>query len=249
MNTKITAVTNWGQMIKKLLPVMIVLLSLIAVVFLNPLQTAKAQSNSYVKTFIITGYYSPLPGQKRYSTGAYESDIRLNGRGIAGADGTPVYYGMVAAPYTYDYGTKLYIPGVGTCAIHDRGGAIVDASQNGTYDRLDIWMGYGDEGLDRALRWGMRTLDVTVYGIDDSIKEEVNFTDYPQSKFTQEKVETWSPTNEENVKSLQNDLLTLGYLNPDDVNGKYDEKTRAAVFNFQKDFDILKPVLLLPLNY
>jgi len=29
--------------------------------------------------FVATAYYSPLPGQSRYTTGTYAGDIRLNG--------------------------------------------------------------------------------------------------------------------------------------------------------------------------
>lgn len=101
-----------------------------------------------VQTFTITAYYSPLPCQEYYVTGSYEGDKRLNGNGTHGADGTPVYPGMIAAPKSYAFGTKLHVPGVGNVAVHDRGGAIVTSgSQGQAYDRLDIWMGYGDKGL------------------------------------------------------------------------------------------------------
>lgn len=138
---------------------------------------------TYVKTFTISAYYSPLPCQERYTTGSYEGDIRLNGSGVNSADGTPVYPGMIAAPKTYDFGTKMHIPGLGTGAVHDRGGAIVNAGQrNQQFDRLDVWMGYGDEGLTRALNWGKRTVDVLVYGIDDTIKEELYLGTYDPSE-------------------------------------------------------------------
>lgn len=133
----------------------------------------------YTKTFTISAYYSPLPCQNRYVTGSYESDIRLNGRGVRGADGTGVYPGMVAAPRIYDFGTKMDIPGVGIVAVHDRGGAIVASNgQSGIYDRLDIWMGYGDIGLKRALNWGKRTVEVVVYGQNDGIVEQISLDGY-----------------------------------------------------------------------
>jgi len=133
----------------------------------------------YTKTFTISAYYSPLPCQEKYATGTYKSDIRLNGNGTNGADGTEVYPGMIAAPSTYAFGTKMYIPGIGTVAVHDRGGAIVESNgTDGVYDRLDIWMGYGDIGLKRALDWGKRTLDVTVYGVNSGIIEEIYLSDY-----------------------------------------------------------------------
>ncbi len=137
---------------------------------------AFAETFPYTKTYTITAYYSPLPCQNRYVTGSYESDIRLNGSGVNSADGTPVYPGMVAAPKNYQFGTKMFIPGIGTVAVHDRGGAIVNAGgRDGIYhDRLDIWMGWGDKGLNRALEWGKRNVDVTVYGLDESILENVS---------------------------------------------------------------------------
>lgn len=133
----------------------------------------------YSRTFTISAYYSPLPCQNRYVTGSYDRDIRLNGGGKRGADGTSVYPGMVAAPRSYLFGTKMDIPGVGIVVVHDRGGAIV-VGGNGSnyYDRLDIWMGYGDKGLARALNWGKRTMEVVVYGVNDSIQEQVALGDY-----------------------------------------------------------------------
>lgn len=133
----------------------------------------------YTKVFRLSAYYSPLPCQERYATGTYEGDIRLNGRGTNGADGTEVYPGMIAAPKTFAFGTKLYIPGFGTGTVHDRGGAIVSSNgTSGSYDRLDIWMGYGDEGLRRALNFGKRNLDVTVYGVDSSISDDFTLTGF-----------------------------------------------------------------------
>ena len=141
----------------------------------------------YEQTFVISAYYSPLPCQEKYATGSYEADIRLNGHGIHGADGTSVYPGMIAAPKTFYFGTKLHIPGVGIVAVHDRGGAIVPAEERGnSYDRLDIWMGYGDKGLKRALGWGKRTVDVTVYGIADSVIEDVYLADYSADEYVPE---------------------------------------------------------------
>ncbi|MFA5948067.1 MAG: peptidoglycan-binding protein [Candidatus Gracilibacteria bacterium] len=141
--------------------------------------TVDVQGYPYEQTFIISAYYSPLPCQNKYVTGSYNGDIRLNGGGVHGADGSDVYPGMIAAPKTYPFGMKLYIPDVGIVAVHDRGGAIVTANvRNNAHDRLDIWMGYGDKGLKRALNWGKRTVNATLYGINDSILEEVYFDGY-----------------------------------------------------------------------
>jgi len=140
-------------------------------------------SYPFTKFFTISAYYSPLPCQDKYVTGSYATDIRLNGGGVHGADGTSVYPGMVAAPKSYSFGTKMDIPGIGTVAVHDRGGAIVHATEKGnTYDRLDIWMGYGDKGLKRALNWGKRTVEVTVHGKNESLSENVSLGDYDPSE-------------------------------------------------------------------
>lgn len=131
----------------------------------------------YQATFTITAYYSPVAGQKHYVRGSFEADKKLNGNGLHGADGTSVFPGMIAAPKSIPFGTKMKIPGIGTVSVHDRGGAIVSAGQKGQqHDRLDIWMGQGDEGLKRALHWGRRTVNVMVYGIDDSIDESIDLT-------------------------------------------------------------------------
>ncbi|MDR3150116.1 MAG: hypothetical protein LBU14_00285 [Candidatus Peribacteria bacterium] len=55
------------------------ILSSICVIFLSialiPLKIFATSDTSY---FIVTTYYSPLPNQKYYYTGDYESEIKLN---------------------------------------------------------------------------------------------------------------------------------------------------------------------------
>ncbi|MCX6734923.1 MAG: peptidoglycan-binding protein [Candidatus Peregrinibacteria bacterium] len=147
--------------------------------------SADAAKFPYTKTFIISAYYSPLPCQQHYHTGSYASEIALNGNGTNGADGTQVFPGMIAAPKTYPFGTKMDIPGIGIVGVHDRGGAIVSTDTGKfAYDRLDIWMGFGDKGLDRAMSWGKKTVDVEVYGVNTSIAEQVSLGDYSASEST-----------------------------------------------------------------
>lgn len=64
------------------------------------------------KNFTITAYYSPLPDQCCYVRGSFEADKVLNGAGIHGADGTNVYPGMIAAPASYPFGTRVELPGM-----------------------------------------------------------------------------------------------------------------------------------------
>ncbi|MFC1647558.1 peptidoglycan-binding protein [Patescibacteria group bacterium] len=198
--------------------------------------------SAYLDMFTISAYYSPLPGQERYVTGSYEGDIRLNGSGVNSADGTPVYPGMIAAPSTYAFGTKMNIPGIGMVAVHDRGGAIVNAGERGqSYDRLDIWMGYGDKGLSRALNWGKRSVEVTVYGIDPNIKENVyleGFTEaekFIRSIVNEQKIfkdDLWFGQSGDKVKELQDYLEDLGYYRGK-MDGYYGDAVYKAVVQFQ----------------
>ncbi len=206
------------------------------------------EPNYTVQTFIITAYYSPLPGQEHYVTGSYESDIRLNGNGTNGADGTPVFPGMIAAPKSYEFGMKMYIPGIGLTSVHDRGGAIVNAGDRGnSHDRLDVWMGAGDEGLRNALGWGKRTVEVLVYGINPELEEMVYFDVY--STVENLATQIFLPTMEfssdlyygssgDKIKKMQTYLKDWGYLNiePD---GFYGDSTAEAIYDLQLDFDIV----------
>lgn len=191
----------------------------------------------YKKTFTISAYYSPLLDQQHYYTGTYESEVRLEGEGVHAADGTQVYPGMAAASKDFAFGTKMEIPGFGIVGVHDRGGAIKG-------DRLDIWVGSGEEGLARALGWGMRTLEVTVYGKDDSLKEAVNFDGIPLANLTRLTVST--PIQEglsegdqgPEVAELQYVLKRLGFLGAD-ATGFFDKETVEALIQFQQKTGII----------
>ena len=156
------------------------------------------------------------------------------------------------------------IPGVGIVAVHDRGGAIVPANQGrGAYDRLDIWMGYGDKGLQRALNWGKRDIDVVVFGINNNIKEEIYLPGYDISESIANDCSSTSnnstidvgtfdiaqsTTNSNSSKfgfnlsignsgyevtKLQKELKMLSYFRTD-VTGYYGPITEHAVFKFQQ---------------
>jgi 3D (Asp-Asp-Asp) domain-containing protein len=120
-------------------------------------------------TFIVTAYYSPLPGQSFYLKGNYEAEKRLNGNGTHGASGKPVFAGMIAAPKSYSFGTQIFFEGMGVGTVADRGGAIVEAWDRGqAYDRIDIWMGSGESGLRRAMAWGRREVKGTIITTEDT---------------------------------------------------------------------------------
>ncbi len=199
------------------------------------------------RTFTITGYYSPLPGQSFYVTGSYEGDIRLNGNGTNGADGTEVYPGMIAAPRAYPFGTKICVPNFGCGTVHDRGGAIVEQGKRrlAKFDRLDLWMGFGEEGLRRALAWGVPSIKCEMFPVGTAINDSVNFT-VPLSLNQILQIPS-KPIYRENLRRgrtgtlisvLQEALSDLEFYTGE-IDGIYDYDLENAVFMFQKKNFIL----------
>lgn len=199
---------------------------------------------------MVSAYYSPLPGQTFYMRGSYEADIRLNGRGTNGADGTQVYTGMLAAPRSYPFGTRIKIPGLGVGEVHDRGGAIRSGSN---YDRIDVWMGSGEDGLSRALNWGMRLVEGEVYYNANQVEPGLSFSwvssTLPGSTLNRLKAKTLinpetftkpitqlSPKT--SIRELQDALRLFGYYHGE-VDGNYDVETSRAVLTFQLDEGVI----------
>ncbi len=201
-----------------------------------------------VQTFSITGYYSPLPDQDYFLTGSYESEIRLNGNGTHGADGTPVYPGMIAAPQTYEFGTKVCIPGFGCGTVHDRGGAIVKQGERdlARYDRLDLWMGYGTDGMRRALAWGVQHVECEMSPAGTMLADSVNFSvPLPLTQILKLPkaivfhVDVEKGDTGEKVEKLQIALRRLG-LYTGSITSEYDDITEKAVLDFQIKFFVLR---------
>jgi len=200
---------------------------------------------AFEQDFIITAYYSPLPGQCCYVMGGERADKILNGEGMKGADGSEVHPGMIAAPSSYPFGTIIVLPGLGRFTVHDRGGAIQELE--GGAHRLDIWVGEGEEGLARALTFGVQRIHGTVYPVGGA---------QPQEKFSLEnlpasldRLSAFDVTGKNlmvlavrkgdqshSVERLQEALRKLGYL--DRVTGFFGESTVAALAAFQMDYHI-----------
>jgi hypothetical protein len=96
----------WNSPYKKAFSYLGILLSCILV---SPPDTSFAADS---QKFIVTAYYSPVPGQSFYLKGNYEAEKRLNGNGTHGASGTPVFTGMIAAPKSYSFGTHIFFDGL-----------------------------------------------------------------------------------------------------------------------------------------
>jgi peptidoglycan hydrolase-like protein with peptidoglycan-binding domain/3D (Asp-Asp-Asp) domain-containing protein len=185
------------------------------------------------KTFVVSAYYSPIEGQDSYVWGSYEADKRMNGNGIRAADFTKVYVGMIAAPKSYPFGTKIYIEGLGVGTVHDRGGAIKKWKNA---DRLDIWMGWGDDGRKRAMQWGMKTLKGKV--VSRSTKNSFNFL---ANKISVKSTSNYLYIGDrgEKVIALQNFLYKNNFLKRKPT-GYYGQETYEAVFLFQRQSGILQ---------
>lgn len=205
-------------------------------------------SAPYEQEFIITAYYSPLPGQCCYVRGGYVADKILNGEGVRGADGTEVYPGMVAAPSSYAFGTAIALPGIGRFSVHDRGGAIREL--DGGAHRLDLWVGYGEEGLARALAFGVRHLRGTVYPVGhyqptDSFSFEVippSLDRLANYSIAGEDLLSVTPRKGESglsVELLQRSLKTLGFFSAD-VSGFFGSSTQDALSAFNAFYDLTK---------
>lgn len=212
----------------------------------NALGEPLEKTKPFTQEFILTAYYSPLPNQCCYVKGGEHIDKVLNGQGIQASDGTPVYPGMIAAPSVYPFGTIVSLPGLGTFQVHDRGGAI-NVLGNGKH-RLDVWMGHGEEGLARALAFGVQSIKGTVYP---------NGTDRPEVSFDMKSIP--APIQELqnyfiekdnllalkpkagdkglSVYLLQDYLHKTGYMNAG-ATGFFGEETKKSWHDFLGDYQL-----------
>jgi peptidoglycan hydrolase-like protein with peptidoglycan-binding domain/3D (Asp-Asp-Asp) domain-containing protein len=227
--------------------------ALAALQFLSLVPAARASiaTQGNRKMLMVSAYYSPLPAQRFYMRGSFEADKKLNGNGTNGADGTQVYVGMLAAPKSYPFGTQVVVPGLGVGVVHDRGGAIL--AKRG-YDRIDVWMGSGEEGLGRALNWGMRLVEGEVYFNPGHVESTLDFTWLPTQlpKDTLNRLMARTMLNptvfsqpitkaspKASISDLQEALRMFGYYHGE-VSGEYNADTRKAVTVFQISEGILQ---------
>ncbi|MFH0770327.1 MAG: peptidoglycan-binding protein [Candidatus Peregrinibacteria bacterium] len=248
MHIKHTPLYRRRSLVKRVpLHIRIILLS-IAIV--SPLFALGGDPASpYEQEFIITAYYSPRSGQCCYVKGGLEADKILNGEGERAADGTAVYPGMIAAPSSYAFGTRIALPGYGTFEVNDRGGAIQELSEGA--HRLDIWVGEGEEGLARALTFGVKRIRGTVYP-RGSRQPDVQFSfdaipplfsrldsyavDMNRFLALRPRLGNRGPS----VSLLQEKLKTLGYFSSA-VTGVFEEKTQDALRTFLRDYTLNEP--------
>ncbi len=223
-------------------PAVITLTSMVGSVF-SPVY---AYERPFEQKFVVTAYYSPLPDQCCYFRGNYDEEIMFNGRGIMGADGTGVYPGMIAAPVTYGFGTRISLDGIGIGTVHDRGGRIIEWGDDA--HRIDLWMGHGEEGLARALAWGVRTVKGTVYPVGTDAPDETwslsafdadsaLLANLPKTDPVSVMSDVAFGERTYGVRSLQQALKDEGYFH-DAVTGQFGPVTQEALRRFKAEYGL-----------
>lgn len=240
---------------------LIIVKILLLILVINNISLSFADNNEgeiVLKKFIVTAYYSPLPNQNFYLRWNYTDEVILNWEGKRWASGKAVYPGMLAAPKTYKFWTKVYLDWVGIWTVDDRWWAIVGSwSRWYDWDRIDIWMWYWDEWLKRALTWGKRTIywrvistsneeilpsialeNFIIWKIDiKSLKNaQLVWKNSTQNTQTVNKyvvpLQISEKSNIEVIKTFQTILNKLWYYSWD-TNWIYSSKIDEAILNFQ----------------
>ncbi|OGM93232.1 hypothetical protein A2333_03190 [Candidatus Wolfebacteria bacterium RIFOXYB2_FULL_49_7] len=103
---------------------------------------------------VTSAYYRPVKGQRKYVTGSYLGDIRLNGTGVT-SSGKRAEIGHLSADLRYNpVGTKFRVvidgKNFGQWTVEDKGGGI-----KGPH-RFDFFVGENDTGRIAAQSWGRR---------------------------------------------------------------------------------------------
>lgn len=223
-------------------PAVIVLTSMVSSV-ISPVY---AYERPFEQRFVITAYYSPLPDQCCYFRGSYDEEITFNGKGIQGADGTGVYPGMIAAPQAYAFGTRIDLGTIGIGTVHDRGGRIIEWGEDA--HRIDLWMGYGEEGLARAMAWGVRTVKGTVYPVGTQAPSESwDIHSFDADSALLANLPKTDPItllaglnfgeNVFGVRTLQKALQDEGYFD-ERINGQFGPATKASLARFKSEYGL-----------
>jgi len=205
------------------------------------------------REFVLTAYYSPIEDQAFYYKENFEKEKILNGEWTHWASWKPVFNWMLAWPSSYDFGGKIYFSGLGVGEITDRWWAIVEAGERGfASDRIDIWMWYGEEGLIKAMDFGVQRLEWyycdknSLQNLDtSSLKVGFNFDKVPVFKNFFDvavwKQELWQGRKDIWVYTLQKYLVKLWYLSSNKQTGYFGPETKKAICNYQTKKNISYP--------
>jgi hypothetical protein len=155
---------------------------------------------------------------------------------------------MLAAPKDYEFGTKIYLEWLGIWEVADRGWAIVNKWVRWhNYDRIDVWMWYGDEWLRRATNWWKRTIKWSFVSINSTVN--LDYKKLPAPVLVNNYWKKYIPVKEINIfekqlisidqiKRLQEVLLEMNFYSWD-ITWDYDDII-DSVFSFQISKNIVK---------
>lgn len=199
------------------------------------------------KCFVVTAYYSPLPGQDYYMRGTLEKEKILQGNGTHWASGKAVFSWMLAAPKTYAFWTKIYLEWLWVWVVEDRGQAIVQKWERWyRCDRLDVWMWYGDEARERTRLWWVKKVKWKI--LEQNTQVKVFFEDKINSSI----VSVESEKNTQDIKNISEiekyKNLYISPLNPDFESVKKLQellkKTNLYFGEIDWDFSSIKNILI-----
>lgn len=221
-------------------------LTLWAFIFTNffSVNIARASEQEAKKLYIVTAYYSPLPDQKVYLRWSYEADIKLNWAWIAWASWKKVFPGMLAAPKSYSFWTKVFLEWFWVWEVADRWWAIITLENWDTkVDRIDIWMWKWEEGLKRALSWGKRkiygytltnttevSVDLAKFPAPDSAIKNLSQSQKEEIGILSENV--WINSPLEKIKELQ-EILKEMWIYSGEIDWVYSTNFKKLVANYQ----------------
>ncbi len=188
------------------------------------------------KKFIVSAYYSPLPGQKRYATWSYARDIRLNWNWTHWASWVGVHPWFIAAPSNYSFWTKIQLEWLWVWTVEDRWWAIVRAWVRWhEYDRLDVWMWYWDAGLTKALNWWKRTVKWKI--LSKGAENTIQYSGTLQVSSNSLAIMITPNSSSANIKLMQQ-YFSEAKLYTWKINGKY-SSFKESIVDFQINSKVL----------
>jgi len=117
----------------------------------------KGERMSSIKA-VVTAYYTPEKKQGKYATGSFKGDVKLNGKGITFYGSRAVVGTIAADPKFLPPGTVVFVPGYGMGIVQDIGSTIKGR-------KIDLYMGKGEEALEKAMAWGKKVLNIVIFSI------------------------------------------------------------------------------------
>jgi hypothetical protein len=188
------------------------------------------------RTFIVTAYYSPLPNQNVYSydvykkrNRTYEEEVKLQWEWKITASWLWVFSWLIAAPDNYSFWTKIKLDWIWVWNVQDRWWAIVNSWERWhEYDRIDVWMWYWEEWLQRAIKLWKREVNWEI--VWDETLVSIEFDESPVSKYNDLTLDAENPIKED-VEKLQN-LFTDVWLYDWEVDWNF-ENIKDILIEFQ----------------